>query len=160
MALDPAAYKDALAHWASGVTVVSTYWQGDNYGLTVSSFTSVSLEPPLVSISLSRTLYTRDVIAKSGIFGVSILAAEQQELGMRFAGLLPEVPDRFDGLGYHREVTGSPILTGCVAWLDCRLAQIVEAGDHSVFFGEVLAASTRPGAEPLLYYHRDWRQVA
>jgi flavin reductase (DIM6/NTAB) family NADH-FMN oxidoreductase RutF len=159
MALDTTTLKNALAHWASGVTVVTTQWQGENYGLTASSFTSVSLEPPLVSACLSRSLHTHDALVGSGVFAVSILASDQIDTGIRFAGLVPERGDRFVGLECDSAVTGCPIIRGCLAWLDCRVYQSIEAGDHSIIVGEVLAASSRDDGLPLLYYHRNWRTL-
>lgn len=159
MPLDKASFKRALAHWASGVTVVTTQWNGEYFGLTASSFSSVSLEPPLVSVCLARSLYSHDLLQQSGTFAVSILAEGQTEVGMRFAGLLPEVADRFEGLECEAAVTGCPIIAGCLAWADCRVHQSFEAGDHTIFVGEVLEAFARDSGAPLLYYDHNWRRL-
>jgi flavin reductase (DIM6/NTAB) family NADH-FMN oxidoreductase RutF len=159
MTLDKSAFKQAMRQWASGVTIVTTQWNGENFGLTASSFTSVSLEPPLVSVCLARTLYTHDLLQQSQLFAVSILATDQVEIGQRFAGLIPEIEDRFEGLRYQVAVTGCPIIPGCLAWVDCRVHSSLEAGDHTIFVGEVLEAEVRPGGGPLLYYDHDWRKL-
>lgn len=159
MSLDKSAFKQALSQWASGVTVVTTQWNGENFGLTASSFTSVSLEPPLISVCLARSLYTHELLQHSGLFAVSILAADQIEMGQRFAGLIPELDDRFEGLHCPVAVTGCPIIPGCLAWLDCRVQHSFEAGDHTLFVGEVLEAAARDDGTPLLYYNRDWRKL-
>ena len=157
--LDKAPFKRAMSLWASGVTIVTTQWNGENFGLTASSFTSVSLEPALVSVCLAKSLYTHALLQQSGLFAVNILAADQIELGQRFAGLIPEIADRFEGIRYKVAVTGCPLIPGCLAWVDCRVHSGLEAGDHTIIVGEVLEAGARDG-EPLLYYNRDWRTLA
>jgi flavin reductase (DIM6/NTAB) family NADH-FMN oxidoreductase RutF len=159
MALDDTLYKDVMAHWASGVTIVTTQWNGENFGLTASSFTSVSLEPPLVSVALTTSLYTHSLIQQHRKFAVNILAADQIDLGMRFAGMVPDIEDRFEGLNCELTPAGNPIIAGGLAWLDCRVYKDVEAGDHTVFIAEVLDASVYSGGQPLLYYNRDWRNL-
>jgi flavin reductase (DIM6/NTAB) family NADH-FMN oxidoreductase RutF len=151
--------KTRWLKWTSGVTIVTTRWNNENYGLTASSFTSVSLEPPLVSVSLTTALHTNTIIKELGRFAVSILADDQIDLGMRFAGMLPDIEDRFEGLSCELTAGGSPIIPGCLAWLDCRVSQSVEAGDHTIFVAEVVAAWVREDGKPLLYYNRDWRHL-
>lgn len=157
MPVDTQQFKDVLAQFASGVTVVTTLHEDQPIGLTVSSFASVSLDPPLVLICLSKTMFSHQVVAETGSFAVSILAADQVELGKRFAGMIPEITDRFAGVTTQTAQTGCPILSGCLAWLDCRVWQIHEAGDHSVFLGEVVEAGVDASGEPLMYYDRQWR---
>jgi flavin reductase (DIM6/NTAB) family NADH-FMN oxidoreductase RutF len=159
MAVDPNAFKQTLAQWASGVTIVATEVAGQRVGITASSLASVSLDPPLILICVAAKLHMHQAIQSSGIFAVSILAAEHLELGMRFAGMFPQVSDRFAGIDFHTAVTGAPILTGALAWLDCRLASAHAAGDHSVFIGEVQATGARGHGKPLLYHSRHWRQL-
>jgi flavin reductase (DIM6/NTAB) family NADH-FMN oxidoreductase RutF len=159
MSLDKESFKQAMSFWASGVSVVTTQWNGENFGLTASSFNSVSLEPTLVSVNLAKSLYTHALVQQSGTFAVSILAADQADLGLRFAGLIPEIEDRFEGLKTKVAVTGCPILLGCLAWVDCRVVHGFEAGDHTIFVGEVLEAGAQAEGQPLLYYNRDWRYL-
>lgn len=159
MSLDKDLFKQAMSLWASGVTVVTTQWNGENFGLTASSFNSVSLDPTLVSVNLAKSLYTHALVQQSGTFAVSILAADQVDLGMRFAGLIPELEDRFEGLRTEVAVTGCPIIPGCLAWVDCRVRHGFEAGDHTIFVGEVLEAGGRESGQPLLYFNRDWRTL-
>ena len=159
MAVDSNAFRQTLAQWASGVTLVATQVDGHRAGITASSLTSVSLEPPMILICVARKLHMHEAIQRSGIFAVSILAAEHLELGMRFAGMFPQITDRFAGVDFHTAVTGAPILGDALAWLDCRLASVHAAGDHSIFVGEVQAAGTRDQGKPILYYSRHWRQL-
>lgn len=160
MSIDSQSFKEALSQFASGVTVVTTHLDGRNFGLTVSAFTSLSLDPPLVLVCLDRRLQTHKVIEKSKIFAVNILGEHQLEFGKRFAGLRPEVMDRFEGLECAKAVTGSPILPECLGWIDCSLWRVYEGGDHSIFVGEVLASSAVGLVPPLLYHNRDWRRSA
>ena len=153
MTIDPAMFKEALARWASGVTVVTTLdADGKPKGMTASSFISVSLEPPLVLVSVAQRLYTHKLIEQSGIFAVNILGRDQAEWGKLFAGMYPEIENRFKKTGYDTEATGAPILPNVV---DCRLYDAYRAGDHTLFLGEVQAAGSHSG-EPLLYAQRQW----
>ena len=152
-------FKNALAHWATGVTVVTTLVDGRPVGITANSLTSVSLSPPQILICVARKLFTHGAILGSGMFGVNILARDQLAWGMRFAGMIPEAEDRFAGIDWRTAVTGSPILPGVLAWLDCRLSHSYDGDDHSIFVGEVVAAGNREEPAPLLYFNRNWRQL-
>jgi flavin reductase (DIM6/NTAB) family NADH-FMN oxidoreductase RutF len=158
MAVDPQAFKQAMSQFASGVTVVTTVHEGQRYGLTASSFTSVSVDPPLVLVCLGKQLRTHDLIADTGVFAVNVLGAHQLELGMRFAGLTA-AKDRFAGLATATAETGSPILPEVLAWVDCRLRHLYEGGDHSIFVGEVVALSAAVASAPLLYHNRLWHRT-
>lgn len=159
MAVEPQVFRDTMAQWASGVSIVTSLDGAQRIGITVSSFASVSLEPPRVLICVAKHLYTNGSIERSGIFAVNVLAENQVEWGMRFAGLLPEIEDRFAGINCFTAVTGSPILPGVLAWLDCRVVHAYDGGDHTIFVGEVEAAEAQPSGDPLLYYSRHWRRL-
>jgi flavin reductase (DIM6/NTAB) family NADH-FMN oxidoreductase RutF len=139
--------------FASGVTAVTTVLEGRLRGVTVSAFTSVSLDPPLVLISLANENTSCEMIAASGIFAVNILSEEQEFLSERFAARAPLVNERFDGVPFHFEATGAPILEGCVAWYDCRVAATYRGGDHTLFVGRVEANGLGDESRrPLLYF--------
>ncbi len=157
--IDSNAFKRTLAQFASGVTVVTTLAEGQPIGMTASSFSSLSMEPPLVLVCLNKKLYTHQVIEQSGVFAVNILGAGQRELGMRFAGMLPNIPDRFAGLDHFTAVTGAPILPEVLGWVDCRLWAQYDGGDHSIFVGEVVAVNAAEADTPLLYHNRLWRRT-
>ncbi len=159
MAVEPQLFKETLAHWASGVTVVTTLHEDDPVGITASSFSSVSLEPPQVLICVNKRLFTHGAIQEIGTFAVNILGEEHLDWGKRFAGMIPEIEDRFEGINSHTEVTGCPVFSDALAWVDCRVVHVYDGGDHSVFIGEVLAAGSRAESKPLLYYHRNWRSM-
>ena len=160
MSIDVQGFKNALSNWASGVTVVTTQADGQPVGITASSLTSVSLEPPQILICVSRKLFTNQALQQSAAFAVNILGVRHLDWGMRFAGMVPELEDRFAGIETHTAVTGSPILPDVMAWLDCRLSHSFDGGDHTIFVGEVLAAGTGSESEPLLYFKRNWRLLA
>jgi flavin reductase (DIM6/NTAB) family NADH-FMN oxidoreductase RutF len=150
-------FKQVMAQWSSGVSVVTTVDGGEWTGVTVSSFNSVSLRPPLVSVCLATNLYTHDVIQNAGVFAVNILSDGQIELGKIFAGMYPDIEDRFAGLNIQTAETGSPILPDVMGWVDCRLWAVYPGGDHTIFIGEVLSGGIHAEAqEPLLYFNRRW----
>lgn len=151
-------FKRAMGQFASGVTVVTTLHGETPIGVTASSFTSLSLDPPLVLVSLNKRLFTHNVIAESGVFAVNVLAAHQLELGMRFAGMRPEITDRFAGLETVTAVTGSPLLPDSLAWVDCAVWAMYDGGDHTIFVGEVRDLSVSDLDRPLLYHNRLWRR--
>lgn len=158
--IDPQAFKDTLSHWASGVTVVTAEHGDNRVGITASSFSSVSISPPQILICVVKKLFTHQIIEESGSFGVHILQKEQLEWGMRFAGMIPELEDRFEGLRVESMVTGAPILVDAMAWLDCKVSAAYDGSDHTIFVGEVMATKSGEVGEPLLYYHRNWRALA
>jgi len=150
-------FKQAMAQWASGVTVVTTCAEnGALKGMTASSFTSLSIDPLLILICVAKKLYSHQVLLQNQIFAVNILSEHQKYWGELFAGMHPEIEDRFSVTGYKTAITGSPILPDVLAWLDCRLYQTHDAGDHTIFIGEVVAAQGNGGALPLTYFNRQW----
>lgn len=158
--IEPQIFKNVLSHWASGVTVVTTMEGQQRVGMTASSFSSVSVTPSLILVCIAKKLHTHQAITNSGFFAVHILNVTQVEWGMRFAGMIPEITDRFQGLATQTAVTGAPILPDVLGWLDCRVHNAYEGGDHTIFVGEVVAGESNDLTAPLLYYHRNWRQLA
>lgn len=139
--------------FASGVTVVTTVHEGKLRGVTVSAFSAVSLNPPLVLICIANESESREWIAESGVFAVSILSDEQEFLAERFAARAPIVNARFDGVPYHTALTGSPILADSLAWYDCRVEATHDGGDHTIFIGRVeVVGFGAEGKRPLLYF--------
>ena len=163
MSIDPTTFKGVMSCFASGVTIVTVQHEGQLHGLTASSFSSLSLDPPLVLVCVGKHAYSHGLIEQSRAFAVNILSQTQQEWGARFAN--PKIADRFAGIEHGEATTGSPILPGCLAWVDCTLHQTHDAGDHSIFVGKVVAGEVAPddqleGMPPLLYYNRNWRTLA
>lgn len=157
---DPNALRDALRFWTTGVTIVAAKHEDVLHGMTVNSFTSISLEPPLVMVSLEKVTRTHGFVQASGAFAVTILAADQRTLSDRFAGRETENEDRFKGVESFALETGSPILAAGLAFFDCRIRSAHSAGTHTLFVGEVLASGFPSGDErpaPLVYFNRNYR---
>ena len=157
MTIDPDSYRSVLGRFASGITVVTTLdAEGRDVGMTVSAFCSVSLKPALVQVCVDRVASLHGALIASSRYGVSILAAEQEALSRRFA--TAESTRRFDGVGYQRGESGVALIEEALAHLECRLVACHDAGDHTMFVGEVESASAR-SARPLLYYRGGYAQL-
>lgn len=148
-----------MRQWATGVTVVSASHAGRQHGMTVNSFTSVSLSPPLVLVSLERGRLTHELVNESGYFGVSILSQQHKEISERFAGRKTETSDRFEGLATIRLESDAPLLTDALAIFDCRVVGRYSIGTHTLFIGEVMAVQYRDDSPPLLYFNQDYRRM-
>jgi len=147
--IDPATFRSVLGRFASGVTVVTIRdAQGADHGMTISAFCSLSLSPPLVLICVEHGASMYDALAHTSRFAVSVLDASQEELARRFA---EEHPDRFDGIGFTRGLTGAALIDDCLAVIECEVQSRHPGGDHTIVIGSVIAAETHDG-RPLLYY--------
>jgi flavin reductase (DIM6/NTAB) family NADH-FMN oxidoreductase RutF len=144
---NPTRLRRALACFATGVAVVTTCHQGKREGLTVNSFSSVSLDPPLVLWSLQRRAASFGSFVSSGRFAVNVLDASQRRLSAHFAR--PH-HDKFDGLTFVDGLGNCPVLHDSLAWFECRTESAVEGGDHMVFIGRVERAGFREGS-PLVF---------
>lgn len=152
--------RQGMRQWTSGIGVATVAFEGERHGMTVSSFTSVSADPPIVLISTHKNTRTHDLILRSGAFAVTLLSADQQEISDIFAGRVPEHEDRFVGQETVTLSTGTPALAGGLAVFDCRLIGTYETETTTVMFGEVVEArlSDRPvdSLQPLLYYNQGY----
>lgn len=147
--VDPRELRKALGTFMTGVTVITTVdGEARPRGFTANSFTSVSLEPPLVLACIDHNALSYPVYTATGHFAVNILAEEQREVSGIFAG---KATDKFSHVSWHRGVTGSPLIDGSLAWVDCRVYERVEAGDHLILIGEVQDFHYTP-ANPLGYF--------
>jgi flavin reductase (DIM6/NTAB) family NADH-FMN oxidoreductase RutF len=155
MPVDAKAFKDALARFPSGVTVVTVEEAGEVHGITVSAFLSVSLSPPLILVSIDKRAKSHDVIPRVGRFAVSVLAEGQDPVSNYFAGY--KQPDQVVELA--RPDMGTPVVPDALAWIDCSLHQVVDGGDHTLYIGQVEGVTTRDGA-PLIYYRGRYRALA
>jgi flavin reductase (DIM6/NTAB) family NADH-FMN oxidoreductase RutF len=154
--IDDAGFKLAMSHFTSGVTVVTTEHDGKPYGLTVSSFASLSLRPPLVLVCIEKSMKSHDAIAGAGKFGVSILNSSQASVSGRFAS---RIDDKFAGIDVERGELDVPLIAGAICMLECRVHEQLSGGDHTIFVGEVVSARTSEGA-PLVYYRSGYRDLA
>lgn len=145
---DPADLRRTLGCFATGVAVITTVdGQGNPFGVTVNSFNSVSLDPPLVLWSLARRAWSLPVFDQENGFCVNILSAGQDDLCRLFSS---RVEDRFAEIGWRRDALGLPVLDGALAVLSCRNWARHDGGDHEIFLGEVVGA-TRSEGVPLAY---------
>ena len=149
-------FRRACGRFATGVTIASVMdAQGSPHGLTVSSFTSVSLDPPLVLICLGHAVSAIHHFRAASHFGINILAEDQRALSERFAR---KGHDRFEGVAWHAGQTGVPLLPGALAAIECAVHRIVPMGDHDILVGEMVHAHIHHG-EPLLYFGGSYRKL-
>jgi flavin reductase (DIM6/NTAB) family NADH-FMN oxidoreductase RutF len=147
--IDPADYRNVLGHFPTGVTVVTTATADGPIGVAIGSFTSISLDPPLVGFYLGTHSSSGQAIETAGHFCVNVLCADQLELCGRMAS---RADDKFDGVEWTPADTGSPILPEVHAIIDCRLERVVEAGDHNLIMGRVVHLEARRDAPPMVFY--------
>ncbi len=155
------AMRRSMRLWACGVTVVTTAHGGRRAGMTASSFTSISLEPPLILVCLHKEAGTSLLLQESGGFGVSILGERQDDLSALFAGYteLPAGVERIDTVPTFVADTGAPLLEEAIAWMDCRVFGMHDGATHHVIIGEVLATGRMDDpAWPLVYHNRAYRR--
>ena len=146
--------------WASGVTIVTASNQDEQHGMTVSSFTSIALEPPLVIVSLQTDSRTHALVTQVKAFAITILAENQQELSDRFAGRIPDAEDRLAGVETETLVSGAPFIKGGLAYLDCRVTQAIPVGTNTLFLAEVVAAKWSGDGQPLVYHDRKYHNLS
>jgi flavin reductase (DIM6/NTAB) family NADH-FMN oxidoreductase RutF len=151
---DPANFRRGCAKFATGITVVTVIDRaGAPHGLTVNSFTSVSLAPPLVLVAIDHASNVLPIFRAASHYGISVLSSDQQALSVRFAR---KGQDRFDGVAWRAGETGVPLIPDALAHFECLVRNVVEAGDHAVFVGEVERVEYREG-KPLLYFDSSYR---
>ena len=156
MPASPEEFRSALSQFASGVTVVTTRdANGKRHGITVSSFCSVSLQPPMVLICIEKTTGSHYAFGESGAFVVNILAASQSDVSEHFASRLDE---KFGDVEHTLNEDGVPELTDAIATLRCSLRHSLDGGDHSIFVGLVESVSVA-GGKPLIYFDHDYHQI-
>jgi flavin reductase (DIM6/NTAB) family NADH-FMN oxidoreductase RutF len=141
-------FRDVIGHFATGVTVITTWEDGEPCGTTANAVTSLCVEPPMLLVCMNEQSATGRAIAASGAFGVSILAEGQDALARRFA---TKAPDKFTGVDIATGPAGQPLLADALAHLECRVSERVRAGTHTVFLANVERATTAAGA-PLAYF--------
>jgi flavin reductase len=150
--IDVRQFRDCLGHFATGVTVVTSAAGSGPHGMTVNSFTSVSMDPPLVLVSLARTTKGAGVL-EGRPFVINVLRSDQLETALHFAGR----PQDDLRIGWEQTGTDHPRLGDCLAWIECNAWRSYDGGDHILFLGEVVDFEFRGSAEPLLFYQGAFR---
>ena len=159
--MDVSAFRRAMGSFPTGVTVVTVASKdGNMHGLTVNSFSSVSLDPMLVLVCLDQASRGLGLIERAAAFAVNVLSAGQQDISSWFADRHRPVGSRmFHGVAFEPGVTGCPVLAGTTASFDCRLLQSHRAGDHLIVLGEVVAIEHRPWLAPLIFHAGTYKSL-
>jgi flavin reductase (DIM6/NTAB) family NADH-FMN oxidoreductase RutF len=152
-------FRRVLGHFPTGVVIVTAIDDGAPVGMSIGSFTSVSLDPPLIAILPAKTSVSWPRIAAAGAFCVNVLHARQEALCRTFA---TSGADKFAGVRWRPSPSGAPVLAGTLAWIDCSLEQVVEAGDHYIALGRVrsLDLSADQATEPLVFFRGGYGTIS
>ncbi len=142
--------------FASGVTVVTTKDNtGKAHGITVTAFSSVSIDPPLILVCIDKKTKSHKAFEESGAFVINILSEDQQDVSNQFASPLP---DKFEGIEFERNKNDIPVLSDTLVSLECDLRHSYDGGDHTIFIGEIEKTRVSEG-KPLVYCHGDYREI-
>ncbi len=141
-----------------GVSVLTVDLEGERMGVTIGSLVSLSLEPPLVGVSIGKQASCYELLRGSGGFAVSLLADDQEALAQHFARGVPPIA-HWSGIATRVSELGPPLLEGAVGWLECRIWAEYDAGDHTLFVGEVLRAEREGSKQPLVYIESSFRSL-
>ena len=157
--IEPLSFREALGHYASGITVITSQLEGEPIGFTCQSFYSVSTSPPLVSFSVMASSASYPKIRQAGRFVVNILSGEQAGISNQFAR---KGTDKWHAVEWQQSPLGNPIIAGSLHWLDCKIHAEHAAGDHLIVIGEVKALSLQatPVTQPLLYFKGQYCNIA
>ncbi|MBB5390310.1 MULTISPECIES: flavin reductase family protein [unclassified Herbaspirillum] len=158
-AVEPLRFREALGHYASGITVITSLVDEEPIGFTCQSFYSVSMSPPLVSFSVMSGSASYPRIRQAGRFAVNILSNEQVRISNQFAR---RGTDKWHGIEWRESPLGNPLIAGSLHWLDCEIYAEHAAGDHVIVIGEVKALNLQEAvaAQPLLYFKGQYRNIA
>ena len=156
MAIEKNELRRVMGHFATGVTVITSIrTSGELHGLTANAFTSVSLIPPLLLVCIDKNAESYPCFDESRIFTVNVLAADQEAISRKFA---VTGGDKFTGVSYRIGANGAPILDGALAYLECRVTEKIDGGDHTIYIGEIEQAETKEG-KPLLFFRGGYREL-
>lgn len=150
-----------MADFASGVTIVTARWAGTAHAMTATAFCSVSLEPPLVLVCVSRTSRFHAAVIQAGHWAVSLLDHDQELLARHFSNRSRDLATQFDAVPHHEgPVTGAPVIDGALGWLECETYATHDGGDHTIVVGRVLGTSEESSRDhPLTYYRGTYSPV-
>jgi len=158
MPIDKNELRRVMGHFATGVTVITTLSkEGEIHGLTANAFTSVSLEPPLLLISVDKKAESYPYFEESRIFTVNILGEDQETLSRRFA-VSGGGSKKFEGIAYHTGANGAPILEDAISYIECGLYAAYDGGDHTLYLGEIKQAEIFEG-KPLVFFRGGYRTL-
>lgn len=158
--IEAADYRRIIGQFATGVTVLTTANDGLLHGMTANAITSVSLDPPLLLVCVDKAAHSHEQFTRSGRFTVNILAEDQQEVSQIFAAASEPEQGRLQGVAFHLGANGAPVIEGCLAYIECAVADHFEGGDHTIFIAGVEDAAVAGEAAPLLFYQGTYRRLA
>lgn len=155
--VDPDTFRGAMSRFVTGVTVMTTVIDGTPHGMTANAVASVSLDPVLILVCVERGTVMEHAVASSGVFALSVLAGDQEELSVHFADPgRPGGRSMFAVAPYDIGVTGSPLLRDALGWLECRVWAVHDGGDHQIVVGEVVGIDVGRDADALVYFRSDY----
>lgn len=152
--------RHVMRNWATGVAVLTTVCEGKKGGITVNSFTSLSLDPPLVLVNVAKDNPLHDMFQQCRVFGLSVLGEAQRETANLFAGFGKRVADKFGEVKTFTLITGAPLIAGCNAYLDCEVFSILKLPQSVLIIGEVVDGRSEDNKNPLLYFNRDYAEIS
>lgn len=156
MAIEKNELRRVMGHFATGVTVITSIrTSGELHGLTANAFTSVSLIPPLLLVCIDKKAESYPCFDESRVFTVNVLSSDQEAISRRFA---VTGGDKFTGVSHRIGANGAPILDGALAYLECRVTEKIDGGDHTIYIGEIEQAETKEG-KPLLFFRGGYREL-
>ncbi len=151
--------RRAMRNWVSGVAVLTTICEEEKGGITVNSFTSLSLDPPLVLVNVAIDNPLHGMFRQCRVFGLSLLNEEQEDISNIFAGFGKRLKDKFAEVETFTLTTGAPLISGSIAYLDCEVFSILKLPQSVLIIGEVVDGSSQDHKNPLLYFNRDYAKI-
>ncbi len=151
--------REVMRRWVTGVAVLTCGNQTVHHGMTVNSFTSISIEPPCVTVTLANTTRTKKLVDETGIFAINLLAEDQQEISDRFAGRIPEDGDRFHNLHIVYGENCLPFIQEAAAHLECKVVHVFEMKDSTLYVGAVMSSRKGEDKPPLVYFNRAYHRI-
>jgi len=151
--------RQVMRRWPSGVAILTAAAGSIAHGMSVNSFTSVSVDPEMVTVTLANTTRTKRIVDQTGLFAINLLSEAQSELSEIFAGKIPEHDDRFAGVEVRLGDNQLPLLEAACAHLECRVVHTVELPQSTLYVAEVLNAEKAADVPPLVYFNRDYHRI-
>lgn len=159
MGVDPQEFRSVIGSFATGVTVITAAADGLLQGMTANAVTSVSLDPVLVLVCIDRDTHTHGIVERGRAFAINVLGEHQEDVSRLFAKRAAPERGTLRGQPFRIGQTGVPILEDSLAYLECRVTEMLEGGDHSMFLGEVVSQGAVPDREPLLFFRGRYRTL-
>ncbi|HEY8172158.1 MAG TPA: flavin reductase family protein [Dehalococcoidia bacterium] len=160
MTVDPIEFRSVIGHLATGVTVITTAAGDELQGMTANAVTSLSLDPVMVLICVDKTTHTHRMLEAGGVFVVNVLGKHQEDVSRLFAKRVEPERGTLRGQPFRFGETGAPILDDCLAFLECRVADVLNGGDHSIFLGEVVNEAVVDDVEPLIFFRGTYHVIS